>query len=135
MEIKIVISESRSDAACSGAHATGGTRGTGESPAASPIVPPPEVLQAVAALGAINAGPAPSVAVLLPTAGPPPFIGASAAETGGMVGAAGAPAAESAGPLRAPPRWWRPRRHRKAVIRKSVSTPTYAAGVSRTSTP
>ena len=97
MEIKIVISESRADAPGSGAHATGGTRGTGESLAASPIVAPLEVLQAAAALGAINAGPAPSVAMLSPTAGPPPFIGASAAETGGMVGAAGAPAAESAG--------------------------------------
>src|SRR5215470_13123573 len=97
MEIKIVISESRPDAAGSGAHATGVTRETGELQAASLIVAPPEVLQAAAALGAINAGPAPSVAVLSPTAGPPPFIGASAAETGGMVGAAGAPAAESAG--------------------------------------
>ena len=97
MEIKIVISESRPAAPGSEAHGIGGTPGTGESPAASPIVAPPEVLQAAAAVGAINAGPAPSVAVLSPIAGPPPFIGASAAETGGMVGAAGAPAAESAG--------------------------------------
>ena len=89
MEIKIVISDSKAadTGASSSVHAESG---------APQSTAPPELLQAAAAIGAINAGPAPTLAAA-PSEGPSPFIGTGA--IGDMPGAFGSAssAPESAG--------------------------------------
>ena len=106
MEIKIVISEGGSGAGqgeASSVHVTrapGGAGAPADSEAAGvhQMAAPPEVLRAAAAMGAINAGPAPGLTGAPHVDGPPPFIGASvASEMGGHMGSATSPRGESAG--------------------------------------
>src|SRR6476660_9062642 len=89
MEIKIVISDSK-------AADTGASNSVHVESGAPQSTAPPELLQAAAAIGAINAGPAPTLAAA-PSEGPSPFIGTGA--IGDMPGAFGSAssAPESAG--------------------------------------
>ena len=112
MEIKITISDSAPGATAEGSSiqvsrgmsgpgsaSTSGTASTAASPAASQTAAPPDLLQAAAAIGAINAGPAPNSASGSSLDGPNPYIGSGGGTySGAPSGAATQINTESAGP-------------------------------------
>ena len=117
MEIKIIISDSAPGASPDGgalqvSRGTAGSSGAGEagttgqqgtagaaggSAVASQATAPPDLLQAAAALGAINAGPAPAMTSRSPLDGPMPYMGSGGTQPAGSL-AATQVNTESAGP-------------------------------------